>query len=833
MTEIFRTGAFSLAGILVLSLGPSSAWALRPAGLESSDQGRDEITAALTASASAYLVSAPVAGGLEMSAAVAETEDFSALPVQRWTALLPDAALYSVVRETAWQHQLSPAGRLAVQDFLFGGLEATARERLGQGGAPVEAVFQTVEGLVHRRLAGLEAVTRRTFLAGMGAATVAPFIVPSPELLAQAPPAPRGWLAPLIAKMGRNRELDLIIWDPSDIVRRFSPAAGRPGFFQKAVEAGVTTVWISGYRFRMLDLEIQRAIVAQANASGLKTLGFIDGDANWAREQDFVARHYDALTAAVSAALRGLPNRDSGNLRIAFATDIEPYTQPQRTGWDGDLAAYSALHRNVIIPKIQAFNQANPSRVFVSWVTLFQPFWWKNGKTTEDGIQIRNLEDLSGTIVAGMTYRDTAPGLLGVSRDIRERLTAADKAYFKIGVETIRGDAVGGDQLTFAGQLEQIPDALSAVVDGIPAEQKRSWAGFFLHFESVSAADGFLDLALGARPAAPPENRPAPPANGGVALRSVRMAGERLDLELSGIPDGYIAAVLTENDLNGEQNVFYVQPLGESRFTVRGGRVALVNDRTDHRRYRPGHVRVVIAKNEAALQNFFRRVGSSDGTYFNRYRLNELLPDRDFLRENGLTFLEITAADAGRLLQARAGLEASEPQTTPLDRLRAFLVNQDVESVFALLVEPGRSVDLTEAFPILEEWLQAAGYQGVAQLVRPVDFPAAPTETRWTVFVQRDMPWTDQVREQLDTLSEQERIRLVQDSAAADLVVGDENAVVSPRQALIQVNDRTARYVTPELLNYLEQKDLLTGGSVVVLGNIYTGDFGEALLLFV
>ena len=67
----------------------------------------------------------------------------------------------------------------------------------------------------------------------------------------------------------------------------------------------------------------------------------------------------------------------------------------------------------------------------------------------------------------------------------------------------------------------------------------------------------------------------------------------------------------------------------------------------------------------------------------------------------------------------------------------------------------------------------------------------------------------------------------------ADLVIGDWTLSATPRQALLQVDDQTVRYVTPTLLTYLEQQNLLQPGTVLVVGRLIQGDFGEALLIFV
>ena len=53
---------------------------------------------------------------------------------------------------------------------------------------------------------------------------------------------PDGQLAGLRQKMGPNRSISLVVWDPKPIVKN-------QYFFPLAVRAGVDTVWICGFPF--------------------------------------------------------------------------------------------------------------------------------------------------------------------------------------------------------------------------------------------------------------------------------------------------------------------------------------------------------------------------------------------------------------------------------------------------------------------------------------------------------------------------------------------------------------------------------------------------------
>ena len=184
----------------------------------------------------------------------------------------------------------------------------------------------------------------------------------------------------------------------------------------------------------------------------------------------------------------------------------------------------------------------------------------------------------------------------------------------------------------------------------------------------------------------------------------------------------------------------------------------------------------------------------------------------------------------GTSTEPAGGLEEKEEAKA---QLREKLANADVQSVIPLLIEPNRAVDLAVAFPDIVDILQRAGYQGLAQLVPLERFRSAPVDRgKLEVFIQR-ATWVGPIYANLYMASHQGMLRFVTNREVADVVIGDETLPVLPRQVLIQVNPSTAQYVTPELLNYLDQEDFLAPGTVVILHSYYKGDFGEGLLIFV
>ncbi len=392
--------------------------------------------------------------------------------------------------------------------------------------------------------------SRRDFLrwgARVSAATVATWSGLTSPLLAQATPKPTGALAPLSQRLGIEREISIVIWDPRDLSKL-------PSFFTKAVRAGVTTVWISGYRFvRNLNGQQQQAILNMASAAGLRTLGFIDGDAGWSQQRAFVSNFYDQLIGV-------LLQRNLGGLRMAFATDIEPYTQ---AGWDGDLSSYIDLLEQVVMPRIEKFAQQTSQRlgrkvVVGSRLTRFEPFWYRNGRVTDNGKTIRGLREIPDTVIAGMTYRNTAGELMAVSADIRTRAQQSGTEKFQLGVETLPPGEVGGAHVTFSGKEREIPRELVGVVSALPTEGAKRLDGVFIHFRGPVQADRVLDEWLGERAAAPEKPESKKPSAGAVKLvnGSIKKTNTELSGQLENVPKGARVVVLLK--VKGDN--YYWQP---------------------------------------------------------------------------------------------------------------------------------------------------------------------------------------------------------------------------------------------------------------------------------
>lgn len=271
-------------------------------------------------------------------------------------------------------------------------------------------------------------------------------------------------LASLAEYLGPERSLELVSWEPVD--------------FQKAVRAGFTTVWIGAGSLSRLPREQQEALLRQAASAGLRTLGFIAGDPEWANPNrpdrfEKVAQEYYVLMKVLEAFLA----EDSGHLQFAFATDVEPYAS---NWWDGDLTGYSDMLEQVVIPMIERFSQGHPGRVRVPLLTRFEPFWWDNGRRTESGAFIHGLRDFPSD-VASMTYRDNAEELEKSSRLIRRRCQRSEGVMFLLGVETKPPGGAVPAYTTFYGRLEGLPGEVIRAIDRMPPQERRFLRGVFIH----------------------------------------------------------------------------------------------------------------------------------------------------------------------------------------------------------------------------------------------------------------------------------------------------------------------------------------------------------------
>ncbi|MBI3614980.1 MAG: aldo/keto reductase [Candidatus Omnitrophica bacterium] len=349
--------------------------------------------------------------------------------------------------------------------------------------------------------AGLEertgyGISRRNFLKAAAAGGITATLVPEFYGLAQAQisTGPVGALADLRKELGTDKQLGIIIWDPRDLFRL-------KDFFSLAVKTGVDVVWISGFRFRQLTAQQQQALLTQASQAGLKTLGFIDGNHDWAENRLFVASHYQDLTVR-------LARLNLGKLQIAFATDIEPYTQK---GWKGDLKGYMDLLEGVILPRVQAFarQKRHPdgkSVVRGPLLTRFEPFWYENDHKTDSGVTVKGLRTLEKTEIAAMTYRDTAKGIADVSETVRAR-TKEEKVTFQIGVETIPEKEVGTP--SFFGKETEIGPALLEAYKAMKDDRDRV-GGVYIHTASPVTAHRILTVIVRAKSEMP--GKPIQPA---------------------------------------------------------------------------------------------------------------------------------------------------------------------------------------------------------------------------------------------------------------------------------------------------------------------------------
>ncbi|MBI3332999.1 MAG: hypothetical protein HYZ93_02780 [Candidatus Omnitrophica bacterium] len=190
-------------------------------------------------------------------------------------------------------------------------------------------------------------------------------------------------------------------------------------------------------------------------------------------------------------------------------------------------------------------------------------------------------------------------------------------------------------------------------------------------------------------------------------------------------------------------------------------------------------------------------------------------------------------------LPRAAGLEERRPVSAPEREkargvLREFLANRDVADAIRGLSESGVGIDqLKSYFDQLDQRFKEAGYQG--KLLTPLlsELPSAAAELATTVYVDESAPRRAEV---IQRLLDAKDIVVMPDSRKDDaaIVIGDESVRGTVRQALIQVNDSTVVAVTPALLRYLAQKQLLVPGTVVDLNLLWrrAGDSGEALLIF-
>lgn len=285
-------------------------------------------------------------------------------------------------------------------------------------------------------------------------------------------------LDPLIRVLGPDAEVGYVSWKPVD--------------FRKAAAAGFTTVWLGVGPFLGLPAEEQLSILSRAEESGLPRLGFIGGDPEWVNPKfpgkaEKAVREYRHLADVLEDFIRRTP---SGRMRFVWATDIEPYV---KKWWDGDLAPYSALLGKAVLPPLKELSARYPGRV-EPLLTRFEPFWWENGHVAESGKTLRGLRDFP-SVVASMTYRNTAAELLNASRSVRQRARQADGLSILLGVET-KSPAPGVPEfITFSGHLDEIPEQLIGAIQALPSEDRENLQGIFIH-SGKKETDQILDDLL-------------------------------------------------------------------------------------------------------------------------------------------------------------------------------------------------------------------------------------------------------------------------------------------------------------------------------------------------
>lgn len=145
-----------------------------------------------------------------------------------------------------------------------------------------------------------------------------------------------------------------------------------------------------------------------------------------------------------------------------------------------------------------------------------------------------------------------------------------------------------------------------------------------------------------------------------VTIKMVQLTQEGLTLALSGVPDGARVSAWAENDLRSEKGVFYAQPRAYQTEPVQGGKVLIRNPYadTDARRFRPGHLYVVILKDMTSFSVFSSRLdGHQDA--FNEGTIRTLVADRKFASDNGLVVIKITGPQSAEVLKpgTNSGLE--------------------------------------------------------------------------------------------------------------------------------------------------------------------------------
>ncbi len=345
---------------------------------------------------------------------------------------------------------------------------------------------------------------------------------------------PKGALSLLAKELGGRSDLSIIVWDPSSI-------GGLPGFFDRAVQAGVTRVWVSGFRFNQMDNARQKAFFNQARVSGLRSIGFIDGNYDWANNPAFVKSHYEKLIVTLTQFHN---DKLLGRLKIVFAADIEPWTGPNGKNWNGDFKPSTDLVCNCVIPEISGFAQRTGRVDRTNLITLVMPFWSQNGTKLDNDLVVKGVEDLPNTTLALMSYRNSALEIESVLNDTRSRLrtTPARDLRWAFGGETLPPGEVGGQHVTFHGRLKRVPLELLRVIRRLSESERKQLDEVFIHFASPVAADKAIKEWLES-PAEEPAKGKDFSVRGGQA--KISKDGSRLEfqMDLGDLADQSLVAV--------------------------------------------------------------------------------------------------------------------------------------------------------------------------------------------------------------------------------------------------------------------------------------------------
>ncbi|MBI3616579.1 MAG: hypothetical protein HY211_08725 [Candidatus Omnitrophica bacterium] len=302
---------------------------------------------------------------------------------------------------------------------------------------------------------------------------------------------------------------------------------------------------------------------------------------------------------------------------------------------------------------------------------------------------MRNIE---GTAVAAMTYQKTPTRVGDSSRVVRGRAKEGNFPYL-IGVETLpEGEA---STPSFAGQIGQIGPVLVNVYDSMPKEDQTRMAGVFIHTRSPISAYQILQELEGAKVGQVPLS---------ATVKSAQIKGTELTLALDGVPDGTVASLWIE-DKKGDPGAWYRQPGADTIWRVRNGTVTVANPHTDTRKtFNAGRVRVLIVRDETALEAFLKQLNPRDPTYFNEATIRSLIRNQPFVEETGLSMIEMIGPDHAKILSpTQSGLEEGGVQIPTVDELDAV---DDIQA--HRLANAARRDGSSHVVLILSEWIRKA-----------------------------------------------------------------------------------------------------------------------------